>query len=184
MRMRAAIPIAALVLVAGARSEAQAADAPALSALIQKACIDTGMRREAFEQLARGEHWRAVSARSSFRQTGWSLAYRVGAHTVMLSRIITDNDATDTNVGTLCSLLTTEPPSGWHDDVVHFAAEQGLAAESSPSLPPGVAPMETWSRFRGYTLTAAFSASPPTLSLSFSRQIVIDGPSTTVAVGR
>ena len=154
-----------------------ASPAPALQgsdvgALVRLACVETGMRREAFEGIGRARRWRQARLTSATSEPGsWSIAFRIEGGLVMLGYDPRSGDS-DPSVGSVCSVSVDEASSATEAEIVALAASLGLGDESPfVDQPPGMAPMRIWSRFGDQTLT--YAAAPDGRAvISLSRQVV------------
>jgi hypothetical protein len=172
MRIGAAIFVTALGLTSACPADAR--DDLSAVGLLQRACFDTGLNANSLERMARAGRWRSTSSTPDFRRPAWAFAYRVGAHTVMLARIATAGDVTENGIGTVCTVNTERPPARWRSDIEALAASHDLDDSSTAEVPPGFAPIQVWSGQNGYTLSAAYRASPAAQSMSLSRQVVTE----------
>ena len=163
----------AIAIALGSASPAHVAPQGAdVGELVRKACVDTGMGRNAFEVLARERRWRQARLTSnSGAPESWTLAFRIDGGLVMLS-YDPRSGASDLSVGSVCSVSVDRATPGLADDMAALAASLGLGDESPfVDQPPGAAPMRIWSRFGDRTLTYA-AALDGRAVVSLSRQVV------------
>lgn len=167
--MSAALALAFGLVSAGSAPVLQGSD---VGALVRQACVETGMRRDAFEQLGRTRRWRRARLTSDTSGPGsWNIAFRIEGGHVMLG-YVPDFGARDPLVGSVCSVSVDRASPATEAEIVALAASLGLGDEV-PFLdqPPGAAPMRIWSRFGDMTLT--YAAAPDGRAVvSLSRQVV------------
>lgn len=165
---------AALALAFGlaSASPASALQGPDVGALVRQACVETGMRRDAFEELGRARRWRRARLTSATRSPGsWNIAFRIDGGLVMLGHD-SDFGAGDPAVGWVCSVSVEQASPALADEMAALATSLGLGDEA-PFLdqPPGTVPIRAWSRFGDKTLT--YSAAPDGRAvISLSRQVL------------
>ena len=141
--------------------------------VVREACVETGLNREAFEELARERRWRRVRVTSSGDQMGgWHLMFRVrGGHGMLVG--FPEPDASAPSAGSMCSVSVDRAPPSLEQEVNALAASLGL--ESDPmgeNFPSAAGPVRTWSRLGDSTLTYATSPDGRAV-ISLSRQLVI-----------
>jgi hypothetical protein len=168
--MSAALAIAIALGSAGpAHVAPQGAD---VRELVRQACVETGLRRTAFEALGRERRWRPARLTSDARTPdSWSVAFRVDGAIVMLG-YEPDFSEGESGLGSVCSVTVDRASPGLEDEMAVLAASLGLGDEA-PFLgqPSGAAPMRVWSRFGDKTLT--YAAAPDGRAVvSLSRQVV------------
>ncbi|HYC68101.1 hypothetical protein [Brevundimonas sp.] len=163
----------AIAISFGSASPAHVAPQSAdVGELVRQACVETGMRRNAFETLGRERRWRQARLTSdSSAPESWTLAFRIDGGLVMLS-YDPRSGASDLSVGSVCSVSVDRAAPGLADEMASLAASLGLGDESPfVDQPPGAAPMRIWSRFGDKTLT--YAAAPDGRAVvSLSRQVV------------
>lgn len=170
--MSAALAFATALAVSG---PAPAVSGPDVAQLVRDACVSTGMRRDAFERLARERGWRrARTTLESGPPGGWNVLVNGNGATFILTHV--PDFSPDASLGSLCSVSVERADPALEGDVGALAAGLGLTEETVTGLPPGGVPMRTWSRFGEWTLT--YAAAPDGRAVvSLSRQIVTEGPS-------
>ncbi|MBL0947944.1 hypothetical protein [Brevundimonas sp.] len=141
--------------------------------IFREACVETGLDRGAFEELARERRWRRVRVTSSGdRMGGWHLMFRVrGGHVMLVG--LPESDASDPSAGSMCSVSVERAPPSLQQEVTALAASLGL--ESDPmggNFPSAAGPVRTWSRLGDSTLTYATSPDGRAV-ISLSRQRII-----------
>ena len=168
--MAAGLAAAIVLASAGAASAApQPADVPQL---VRDACVETGMRRDAFERLARERRWRQARTTSDTGPAGgWHLFFRGEGAVVMLSQV-GGFGANDPSLGSVCTVSVERATPALEDEVAALAASLELGAEGpAMDLPGGSVPIRTWSRFGDFTLSYA-AAPDGRATVSLLRQIV------------
>ena len=168
--MTAGLAAAIVLASAGAVSAApQRADVPQL---VRDACVETGLRRDAFERLARERRWRQARTTSDTGpEGGWHLFFHGEGAVVMLSHT-PDFGPSDASLGSVCTVSVERATSALEDEVAALAASLELGAEGPVTeLRQGSVPMRTWSRFGDFTLSYA-AAPDGRATVSLSRQIV------------
>ena len=151
--------------VSPAQSEGSVAD------LVRTACVDTGMRREAFEAMAQSRHWQRIEAASEDAgEAGWTLHYRAGRMSVMLSMMPVDGPA-DPALASMCAVMAPRPAADWRSGVETLASELRLAKDPEILGAPGTDQL-SWSKFGEFTLSASYAPSNQSLAVTLSRQII------------
>lgn len=141
-----------------------------LADLVQTACVDTGMRREAVEHTARANRWSTTRITRQTGQQGWILAYRVDEATIVVSGVPLGGEV-DPSLASLCMVSTSVLQPDWLLGVERLAHDLGLAAAAVGDI-PGPAEMHIWSKLGGLTLTSAYQPSNRNVAVTLSRQIV------------
>lgn len=172
--MNAALVLAVALLAEPAVPPPQSAAGPAQ--VFRDFCVGTGLRRDAFEALARQRRFRAARVISSGDQPGWNLVFRGEGVVVMLSKVggVPHEDAA---LGSVCSVSADRAGPGLPAEIEALASEIGLEAEPLVDI-PGTAHVRTWSKFGGQTLSYATIPSDPRAVISLSRQTVTPGSQT------
>ncbi|HEY0599520.1 hypothetical protein [Brevundimonas sp.] len=168
--MAAGLAAAIVLASAGAVPAApQRADVPQL---VRDACVETGMRRDAFERLARQRRWRQARTTSHTGPAGgWNLFYRGEGAVVMLTQV-REFGSDDPSLGSVCTVSVERAEPALGDEVAALAASLELDAEGPVTGFPGSPiPIRSWSRFGDVTLSYA-AAPDGRATVSLSRQIV------------
>lgn len=179
--MPAALALAFVLASAGTVAAApQGADVPQL---VREACVETGLERADFERLARERRWRRARITSDTRPSGgWDLIYGADGARVMLSQV-PGFGPEDPSLGSICTVSVDRAGGSLEGEVAALAASLGLEGEAPiTDLPPGAAPLRTWSLLGGWTLTYA-AAADGRAAISLSRQVVVEGPALTIPAG-
>ena len=149
--------------------------------LLRDACVATEMRRDAFEQLARSRRWSSAGRRPESVSGGWSVMYRAGDAVVLLVNAGAIGDG-DRSLGSVCTVGVQDPENGLSGAVGMLAESLGLTAEAEP-LQLGGEGTRAWSTLGRHTLIYSTAHSGPAVSISLSRQHVVEGPAPAVPAG-
>lgn len=136
--------------------------------LLRDACLDTGMRRAAFEALGRTRRWRAAPLIRRTGSAGAAVAFRQDGVLIMLM----PGPNNDADIGAMCSVSVDRAPATLLAEVEALAGSLDLEGEAAPDV-PAAGQLRVWSKFGGMTLTyATGAANDPRAVISVSRQII------------
>ena len=167
-----AAALAAAIVLASAGAGLAAPQRVDVAQLVRDACVETGMRRDAFERLARERRWRQARTTSDTGPAGgWNVFFRSEGAVVMLSQVPAFG-ANDPSLGSVCTVSVERATPALEDEIAVLAASLELDLEGPVTDPPrGLIPVRSWSRFGAFTLTYA-AAPDGRATVSLSRQIV------------
>lgn len=166
--MLAALTLA--VVLGGAEPSVPALRDPTPAELMREGCVNTGLRREAFEQAARAHGWTPSRITRSSGMPGWNASYRAGRALVVMSGLPL-NGGTDPSLASMCMVSMGRPQGNWLAELAALASELGMEPEGDQAALGG-AEMRIWSKFGSETLSAAYRSSNRTVAVTLSRQIV------------
>lgn len=145
-----------------------------VTALVREACIDTGLQRAAFEDLARARGWRSLRVtRRSGAPTGWHLAFRTDGMLITLSSASAPIVNDEPERGATCSVAVDRAAESLPGEVEALAANLGLGNEAPVEEPLGAGRMRAWSRYGDMTLVYGTGAPGDRRAvISVSRQFI------------
>lgn len=165
------LALALAIVLGGSGLPLPAVQDESLSGLVRQACVDTGMRRDAFEALGQARRWTSSTPRHVSGETAqWSSAFRSGRAVIFMSGT-TGEGVSDPSLAASCTVSVTRPDRDWQADIVALASELELQAEPDPEIPG--TEMQTWAKPMGHRLTSVYQSANRTASVTLSRPIVI-----------
>lgn len=164
------IPALALAAaIAGMEPSASPLRVTSPAALLQDACVGTGMQRTAFEQLGGARGWRLGRTTSAPAAPGWSVAFFVADGLVIMSSIPAAPGEPAQN-GVACTVMIKHAAGDWRREIADAAGSLGMVGGSTDPL-PGADEMLVWSKGTAETLTATFArAASHTVSITYVRR--------------
>jgi hypothetical protein len=173
--MRLALAVMLGGLATAAYAEPQAADFHA-AGLVQSACVDTDMKREALSSLADAKGWSALPFDAGPDGPSWGVGYDLGHARVMLTGYDATTAAEDRGrphirpAHLTCVVAVRNPQGDWRGETESLAARLGYAEIPNPTLAAGeTREIREWNAAGKGVLNTSYDSARELLSIAIVR---------------